>query len=95
MRPNPLLSLTFEQATKRHAAGLCTDRDYREFVLLWTWSAPRYGGDAGRAHDRAHQRLGTARYWRRLARGRDFLTRRSVSGLESPQKGVAPPELAA
>lgn len=73
---NPLLRLSFQDADRQRRFGLVADRDWREFLFFWLWAAPRFGGDAGRRHDRAHARLRDQRYWRLLARVRRLLDRR-------------------
>jgi len=58
-------ALDYYDATQRlDAAAL------RWFVFLWTWSAPRFTGAAGRWHDQAFARLGVERYQRRIQRVR-------------------------
>jgi hypothetical protein len=77
---NPILRLSYNDAERQRRFGLVSDRDWREFQFFWLWAAPRFGGDAGRRHDRAHARLGDQRYWRRLARVRALLDRRLAAG---------------
>jgi hypothetical protein len=47
----------------------------RAFKLLWTWSAPRFSGEAGLKQDRAYARLGSAGLARRMQRARQFAER--------------------
>lgn len=63
------LESSFETAEYLHRQGRLTDEAWRRYRFFWTWSAPRDGGAAGRAHDRAFHRLGSAAYWRRIERG--------------------------
>lgn len=91
---NPLLRLSFDDADRQRRFGLVSDAQWREFLFFWLWAAPRFGGDAGRRHCRAHARLGEQRYWRRLNRVRALLDRRlapnSFDGPEiAPQRPAA------
>ncbi len=45
------------------------------FVLLWTWSAPRFGSIAGQLQDRYYNRCGKAAYERRIARCQKLIQR--------------------
>jgi hypothetical protein len=45
------------------------------YVLLWTWGAPRFGGQAGLLQDRYYDRLGKEALERRIARARAFTAR--------------------
>lgn len=45
-----------------------TERARDWFRLIWTWSAVRFAGEAGRKHDRAYARLGREVYNRRIQR---------------------------
>lgn len=48
-----------------------TERAVQVFTWLWTWSAPRFGGQAGVKQERVFQRGGTLaleRRYRRVAR---------------------------
>jgi hypothetical protein len=49
-----------------------TEQAQRAYRLLWTWSAPRFSGEAGRLQERAYAKLGTARYNRRFERAKKF-----------------------
>jgi hypothetical protein len=49
-----------------------TEQAPRAFRLLWTWSAPRFSGEAGRLQERAYTKLGAARYNRRFERAKKF-----------------------
>ncbi|MBM5458595.1 hypothetical protein H8F21_13580 [Pseudomonas sp. P66] len=40
----------------------------RAYKLLWTWSAPRFVGEAGHVQERYYDRCGRAAYNRRLER---------------------------
>lgn len=45
-----------------------SERARRAYVLTWTWSAPRYAGEAGAWQDRCWSRHGAAFVHRRIAR---------------------------
>lgn len=49
----------------------------RAFKLLWTWTAPRLGGEPGRQHDRAYRKLGRELYNRRIERAKAWAERLS------------------
>jgi len=42
----------------------------RAFKLLWLWSAPRFGGEAGERHDDAYAKLGSRLYSNRIERAK-------------------------
>lgn len=42
----------------------------RLYRPLWIWSAPRFGGEVGRVHDKAYSRLGQGMYNKRIERAK-------------------------
>lgn len=63
-------NLTYEQAEWHYHAGLIGERDWRAYVLAWTWCGVRWGGTAGLRQERFHGRLGYDALERRRARAR-------------------------
>lgn len=47
-----------------------TEDAVRAYKLLWLWSAPRFGGEAGARHDEAYTKLGGSLYSRRIERAK-------------------------
>lgn len=52
-----------------------SERARRAYVLVWTWSAPRFAGSAGAAQDRHYSRHGMPGLARRDARVRKLVHR--------------------
>jgi len=52
-----------------------TEQARRAFILAWTWSAPRFSGEAGIKHDRAYKKLGAEAYYRRIERCNNLVKR--------------------
>jgi hypothetical protein len=65
-------SLTYEQAEWRYRNGYLPEIEWRWFLFLWTWCAPRFSGPAGLAHDHAWKKLGKEAYEQRVNRVRDW-----------------------
>lgn len=63
-------NLTYNAAEGAYRAGLISDRDWRAFVLAWTWCGMRWGGQAGIKQERCYQRLGGEGLERRRARAK-------------------------
>lgn len=64
---------TVTEVLNLHSVGLVenlrfTDRARNEFMRLWSWSAPRFGGAAGRAQEAFYERHGSQALWRRYTR---------------------------
>lgn len=76
-QPKTYIGESYDAVHRRYLNGMVSERDWRLFNLLWTWSAPRFGGDAGRAQDRVYQRCGALALERRIARAHAHLTRLS------------------
>lgn len=51
-----------------------TEQAVRLFRLLWTWSAPRFTGDAGQQQDRFFTRCGSPALARRIQRCQHFIS---------------------
>lgn len=77
--PKLYLHETFEALERLYNCGLVSDRDWRLFKLLWTWSAPRFGGIAGRAQDRLYSPCGATALERRITRANTHILRLSSS----------------
>jgi len=52
-----------------------TEQARRAYRLLWTWSAPRFGGIAGLKQERAYARLGADGLRRRFERCNRIIAR--------------------
>lgn len=52
-----------------------TNSAVRAYRLIWTWAAPRFGGEAGKAQDKLYERCGRDSLARRMARARELAER--------------------
>lgn len=77
-QPKLYIGESYDAVHRRYINGMVSERDWRLFNLLWTWSVPRFGGDAGRVQDRVYQRCGALALERRIARAHAHLTRLSA-----------------
>ena len=62
-----LSEASYNTALDHYLAGRITRRQWQQYRAIWTWSANRYGGEAGRSQDRFYRRYGSDRYWQRIA----------------------------
>jgi hypothetical protein len=53
--------------------GRVSGREMLRYVRAWSWSAARFSGAIGEAHERWYQRFGEASYYRRINRMRRAL----------------------
>lgn len=67
--------LSYDDAHRRYSYGLLSEAEWRLFLLLWTWSAPRLAGPAGWQQDRFWKRRGGQALEARFARARKLLAR--------------------
>jgi len=77
------LALPYEEAERMHRVGTLSYAHWRLYLLLWTWSAPRFGGEAGMAQDRCYRRIGEAGLERRQARALAWTQRLKSRGAEN------------
>ena len=61
-----LSEATYQTACGHYQAGRVSRRQWQQYRAVWSWSANRFGGDAGRAQERFYQRYGSDRYWQRI-----------------------------
>ena len=67
-----LREASYADALAAYQSGLVSRRDWQIYSSVWSWSADRYGGRAGRVQERFYQRHGSDRYWQRIAEVRAY-----------------------
>lgn len=60
--------MTLDQARARYASGAMAEQDFRWYMFIWCWAAPRFSGPAARAQDRCYAKLGYDALLRRRQR---------------------------
>ena len=65
-----LRHLTLADAEHLHRAGSIAEPVFSAWRAVWRWSAPRFTGEDGRAHDAFYQRFGPGQYYARINRVR-------------------------
>jgi hypothetical protein len=66
-------NVSYSDTKRMHDNGLMTDREWKRYVIAWTWSTGRFGGKAGRLQDAFYNSRGKPAYIRRVVRMRRVL----------------------
>ena len=61
-----LTELSYNQALEEFQAGRVSSKEWQIYKSIWSWSAGRYGGRAGRVQEKYYDRNGSEKYWARI-----------------------------
>ena len=75
MNTQHLKEASFNDALSAYQSGHVKRRDWQIYQSVWSWSADRYGGRAGRVQEAFYRRHGSEKYWRRIELTRAYAVR--------------------
>ena len=64
---------SYDSLIEARDRGRISYRTYQQWMALWRWAAPHYGGETGHRHDLYYLRYGSDRYWARIKRVRAYM----------------------